>query len=248
MRKILVLALAAAGICLSQAASAADLGTAPVYRKAPPAPVWSWTGSYIGGFVGGATSAGDTRTSDPFALANPQASYKLGTSFIGGTTSGYNWQFAPNWLIGYEGETGYIDLKSTGALPANPAFFGETRMGQFYSAWTARFGYVMDKSLFYVKGGATLTRFETGVFNTAVPFGIEDHKYVFGYAVGAGWEYAIDPKWSVKAEYLYLGYDKDFTYTGVTNGGVFTATTHFSGVHTGKVGLLYKFDWFSLLR
>ncbi|EKS41182.1 hypothetical protein [Afipia broomeae] len=44
MRKIAVLLLAAAGVSLAGAASAADLGTAPIYRKAPPVQVFSWTG------------------------------------------------------------------------------------------------------------------------------------------------------------------------------------------------------------
>ena len=53
MRKIAVLLLAAAGVGLAGAASAADLGTAPIYRKAPPpVQVFSWTGGYIGGYVG----------------------------------------------------------------------------------------------------------------------------------------------------------------------------------------------------
>ena len=51
MRKIALLVLAA-GLGLASAASAADM--APMYRKAPVAPTWSWTGSYIGLYVGGA--------------------------------------------------------------------------------------------------------------------------------------------------------------------------------------------------
>lgn len=247
MREVAVLFLAAAGFGLSQAASAADLGTAPIYRKAPPAPVFTWTGSYIGGYLGGATSAQNASTVFPAAAQFP-ATYKLGSSFIGGYTGGYNWQFAPNWLIGYEGETGYMKLKGSGLFPNSVAAFGQTEAGSLYSAWTARLGYVSDRSLLYVKGGATLVRFESGVFNPPMGFGIQDHKYQLGYAVGGGWEYAIDPKWSVKAEYLYLGFDKDYTFSGVSTGGPATGTTRLPGIHTGKVGLNYKWDWFSLLR
>ena len=88
MRKIAVLLLAAAGVSLSGAASAADLGTAPIYRKAPPVQVFSWTGGYIGGYVGGAFSAKDAVSGVPVdgaglpVFAGPAASYKYDSGFI----------------------------------------------------------------------------------------------------------------------------------------------------------------------
>lgn len=265
MRKIAVLLVAAAGVSLSGAASAADLGTAPIYRKAAPvvAP-FTWTGSYIGGYVGGATAAEDGSTSNPingaggFWNANPvNTGYGLGSSFIGGYTSGYNWQFAPNWVLGYEGETGYLRIHGSGVQ--NPPGVsnglndtnGITRIGDWYSAYTARLGYAWDRSLVYVKGGAAVVRVEAGVSdNVANTLETIQHKWKVGYVVGGGWEYAFDNRWSVKAEYLYLGLDTDFTTTGNStpaNVQYFT-TTHIPGIHTGKVGLNYKFDWFSLLR
>ncbi len=49
----------------------------------------------------------------------------------------------------------------------------------------------------------------------------------------------------MKAEYLYLGFDKDVTNTGNLNGNtgtqVFTTTT-LNGIHTVKAGVNYKFD------
>lgn len=236
MRKIAVLLLAAAGVSLAGAASAADLGTAPIYRKAPPVEVFTWTGSYVGLYIGGA-SGNTVRTTDSFLGAT--TSYDLGSSVIGGYTGGYNLQLSPSWLIGYESETGYMKLKGSALYPGT-ALNAATETGSLYSVWAARLGYVMDKSLLYVKGGAVLTRFDSSSRNGTV----SDHEFEFGYAVGGGWEYAFAPKWSVKAEYLYLGFDKDLSFgpPGLV------ATSHFGGVHTGKVGVNYKFDWFSLLR
>ncbi len=247
MRKIGLLVFTAAVLGIASAASAADMGAAaPIYSKAPaPAPVWSWSGSYIGGFVGGASGASDFTNTNPFAVT-PPASYKLGSTFIGGYTSGYNWQLSPSWLLGYEGETGYIHVKTQGVFPTAAPAFGETQVGNFYNVWAARLGYVTGSSLIYAKGGAVLTRFDTGVFTGGAAGGFTNHNYALGYAVGGGWEYALDTKWSIKAEYLYLGFDKDFTYSGLTP--VVASTTHFSGLHTGKVGLNYKWDWFNFLR
>lgn len=254
MRKIAVFLLAAAGVSLAGAASAADLGAKPIYRKAPPVEVFTWTGGYIGGYVGGAFGAKDATTGLPVNAAGvatpfggPAASYDLGSSVIGGYTSGYNWQFAPNWVIGYEGETGYIGTKGSSNYVGSATSIATTRADGLYSVWAARFGYAVDRSLIYVKGGATLVDFETGVSNGTAGTHIDtmQRKYRFGYAIGGGWEYAIDNKWSVKAEYLYLGFDNDVTTMGNLNGNsgtqVFTTTT-LPGIHTAKVGLNYKFD------
>jgi len=253
MRKIAVLLLAAAGVSLAGAASAADLGAKPIYRKAPPpVQVFTWTGGYIGGYVGGAFADGDNVTGVPVdgagapIFVSPAASYKYNSSVIGGYTSGYNWQFAPNWVIGYEGETGYIGVKGSSAYAGSPTSIATTRAEGLYSVWAARFGYAFDRSLVYVKGGAALVDFETGV-SDSTPGGHIDtmhKKYRLGYAIGGGWEYALDNKWSVKAEYLYLGFDNNITTTGNWTGPptqVWT-TTSLSGIHTAKVGLNYKFD------
>ncbi len=263
MRKISLLVVAAASVAFAGAASAADIAAKPIYTKAPPpAPVWSWTGSYIGGYVGGAWS--DPCASIPVngagvPLPGPTgpACYNLGSTWIAGYTGGYNWQFAPNWLLGYEGETGYMKLRGASFYPGSATLFAGTNTGDLYSTYTARLGYVMDKSLFYAKGGAAIVQFENFIANTAGTVVLTDKKYRFGYAVGGGWEYAFDPKWSIKAEYEYLGFSGSSSSAGligfstaIRGGGVTqeTATTSLQGIHTAKVGLNYKWDWFSLLR
>ena len=95
MRKLLI-AVTLVGLSAAPVI-AADIAARP-YTKAPVAPSWSWTGSYIGGYVGGATKAKDAFTSPPVlgtgVIFNGDipTSYGLGSSFIGGLTSGYNWQ------------------------------------------------------------------------------------------------------------------------------------------------------------
>jgi len=58
MKKTSIALLAAASLlAITQAASAADMSR-PIYKAPPPvAPVWSWTGFYIGGHLGGAWSS-----------------------------------------------------------------------------------------------------------------------------------------------------------------------------------------------
>ena len=59
----------------------------------------------------------------------------------------------------------------------------------------------------------------------------------FGWAVGAGIEHAFLPNWSLKGEYLYLGFDKVRSFNA-TPGEAFE---HRNEVHTAKIGLNYRF-------
>jgi outer membrane immunogenic protein len=117
------LAVAAGVLCLGiTAASAADLaqpGPAPVpYYKAPVAPVWSWSGFYVGGDVGAkwgdnkwtATSLRDPPgaiggTQLPIDSTSPADYNTVAARF--GAYAGYNWQFARTWVAGIEGDYGY---------------------------------------------------------------------------------------------------------------------------------------------
>ena len=83
--------LAGAAIGVAELASAADLAPLPV------APRFSWTGCYVGGYIGFATAntwqSTDLGSSAPFSPigANPW-SYSENTSFVGGGNVGCNYQ------------------------------------------------------------------------------------------------------------------------------------------------------------
>ena len=69
----------------------ADLG-ARHYNKAPAyaAPLYNWTGFYIGGHVGGAFSG--SNNFNGLVLSDYSA------RVLGGVQAGADWQFAPNWV------------------------------------------------------------------------------------------------------------------------------------------------------
>jgi outer membrane immunogenic protein len=101
-------------------AVAADLPAAmPV--KAPPAvvPLYTWTGFYIGGNVGGVTEHA-SGTSDfldsgeipPFST-NPQHNSFSNTRVIGGAQGGYNWQFSPWGVLGFEADWDFTNSGSS---------------------------------------------------------------------------------------------------------------------------------------
>jgi outer membrane immunogenic protein len=256
----IILVVSAAG-AIVDAASAADL-PARIYTKTPVAAPFTWTGSYVGLYVGGASASGNAVTTDPVSPAGipyngvAPVAYGLDASFIAGYTGGYNYQFAPNWVVGYEGEMGYMRFRGSAIMNPLPAGNSDTTastgIGDWYSAYTARLGYAVDRSLIYLKGGLAIARIETGVLDVtpAPTLDTMSHKWRAGYAVGGGWEYAFDAKWSLKAEYLYLGIENNFATFGVPSGFVVadSSTTRIPGIHTGKIGLNYKWDWFGMLR
>jgi len=252
----------------SAAASAADL--APRYTKAPPAPVvavYNWTGFYIGGFVGGAFADGNASSTEPATagglLYNGTGlnnSYSLSNSVIAGGTIGYNWQPAgSNWVIGLEGEAGYLhldrtiqDINAFNAGLALPDSLDHTRIGDWYGVIAGRAGFTFNQALIYAKGGAAFVNknysFADNCTTGACGGGIlnlSNNRTQVTWAAGGGIEYALTPNWSIKGEYLYLATRESYSQSGAGGGTAAGATytnTHTDpGVHTAKFGVNYRF-------
>ena len=124
MQKLVVLVVT---LAFSGSAYAADMAV-----KAPPSPVAAanWTGFYVGAQAGGALSKNaDTWTgNDPISIAvatgtngtagnQPLASpYNVNRNgVVGGFELGYNWQFDPHWLLGFETDFSGSSVHGAGA-------------------------------------------------------------------------------------------------------------------------------------
>ena len=257
MRKIAL--AAAATIGMLSAASAADLPVRyPSPMPPPPVilPVFSWTGCYLGGFAGGAWG-NDVAAYDDNNLAGQPGppfdawSYKLGSSFIGGGTAGCNWQpIGTPFVAGVEGEFGYLNLSGSGFDPLDPLgpnnILSSTRIGDWYGMITGRLGYAWDRTLLYVKGGAAFLNIQTSVSDVVTGFSASTSNTEATWTLGGGLEWAFNPNWSIKAEYMYIGLDNTVSDCG------FLATTFCydhrpRGISTAKVGLNYRFNGQALL-
>src|SRR5258705_119466 len=110
MRRLIAAAIAFTTLTVS--ALAADL---PVRPYAPPvvAPLgYNWNGFYIGAHLGGAWASRDfNQTIAGAALV--EAGTNKPSGIMGGGQVGYNWQVAPNWLLGVEADVSGADLKDT---------------------------------------------------------------------------------------------------------------------------------------
>jgi outer membrane immunogenic protein len=209
-------------------ASAADL-PARTYTKAPAvvAPVYNWTGFYIGVNAGGAWGQFDPTTTTVFsptgyfattsvpAIALAGAQRINSSGFTGGLTAGYNWQ-ASNYVLGLESDFNYFGVKGSATGTAiypccAPSAF--TVNSSVSSDWLitlrGRAGVLVTPALLlYGTGGLAVANVKgnflfTDTFATArESASISTTRY--GWTAGGGGEYALMNGWSVKAEYLYV--------------------------------------------
>ena len=199
MKKLL---LASAGILALgiASASAADMRrAAPAPMKAPAyvAPVFTWTGPYVG--INGGYGWGSSEFTAPLGGGSIDTDGWL----IGGTL-GYNWQTGP-FVIGLEGDIAWSGIKGSTACGGTSC---EVRNNWLGTA-RGRLGYAMGSFMPYVTGGLAVGNVKTTVA------GIGDTSDTnVGWTVGAGLEAQISGPWSAKLEYLYVDLGESDTVLG----------------------------------
>src|SRR6202030_894590 len=145
MKKFLLGTVALVALGAAAPAMAADLAARP-YTKAPAyaAPIYNWTGFYIGGHVGGAFSS-DSNFNGLTTGNNGNG------RFLGGLQGGADYQFAPNWVVGIEGQYSWLGNNNGGVI--FPGGLVYTNNQRALASVTGRVGYTWGPALLYVKGG-----------------------------------------------------------------------------------------------
>ena len=231
MKKFLLATVAL--IALGAPALAADLAARP-YTKAPPvvAPIYNWTGFYIGGHVGGAF--GNDNNFNGLVVGNNNDA-----RFLGGVQVGADYQFAPNWVLGVEGQYSWIGGNNNGVLFPNGYLY--TNDQRAIGSITGRIGYTWGPALLYVKGGYAYSDNRETLVLGGVPQAFAfDHSHKDGWTVGAGLEYMFAQNWSAKAEYQYYDFGNS---TFVTPVALAPFGSFRNDEHTVKVGLNYRFNF-----
>src|SRR5689334_6064347 len=198
MKPFLLTTVAIAVLGAAWGAHAADFAYRAPTKAAPyAAPLYNWTGLYIGAHAGGAFSSSDNFSG-------------LGTGnngngrFVGGLQAGGDWQFAPNWVVGAEAQYSWLS-GNVGAI--FPGGFAYTNNQRGLGSITGRVGYTWGPGMVYVKGGYAYSDNNETVTVAGVPAAfIIDGDHRNGYTVGAGIEYMFAPNWSAKAEYQYYNF------------------------------------------
>ena len=235
------------------AACAADLPVkAPI--KAPPL-VYTWTGWYVGGNVGGAWSA---NTNAGFAggpgtavfFANNEFPTSLGlnpSGVIGGAQIGYNWQTSTKWVFGFEADiqgSGYKGTSAAFVSTPTGGFVPFTTQIEQHSNWFGTFrgrvGFLASPNLLlYGTGGLAYGLTETSFSTIATGFTLGTCPVSFtctigaaastrvGWTAGAGGEWMFAQKWSAKLEYLYMDLGTQ-SATGLTTSAFFVPPIAFT--------------------
>jgi outer membrane immunogenic protein len=219
---------AAALVAVAGPAYAADL---PLKAVAPPAPVYDWTGFYIGGNLGGGFAASTlTGFSGSPGLAANFAAGQFPTvlapgagGLIGGGQIGYNWQVSPLWVVGLESDgqySGYKGRSSVMPTPTGPLVPFATSVEQhsdWYGTFRGRAGILATPSvLLYGTGGVAYGQTEASFSTVATGFAIPCPVALpcaagsaatstrVGWTAGAGFEIMSVPHWIFRVEYLYM--------------------------------------------
>jgi outer membrane immunogenic protein len=213
MKKAFGLAVTAALMAApALAAELAPPAPTPYYKApAPVEPVCMWCGFYIGANVGG--SWGNARSS--FDAPGFPAFFSDTThpdGVIGGGQLGYNWQVG-NAVFGIESDIQGSDQRDSLSLAALATPLGAVGLSQadkenWFGTTRGRLGFAPGGSnwLLYGTGGVAYGDVHSA-FTLTTPIGaatVSNSATRVGWTGGGGLEYMFLPRWSVKAEYLYM--------------------------------------------
>jgi len=256
MTKLLLIGVTAATMTVVGSANAADMAL-----KAPPIVpiVYPWTGCYVGGNAGIATGTKIFQDVPPGHIIDPSSpgggSVTDGIfGGIGGGQVGCDYQFSPNFVVGFQGN---FDAANISGSVNDPLYTGlhtlqlNANVDSLFGA-VGRVGYTPGSGLlWYVEGGAAWAH------DTYSPLGgtLGDVPAVtytsasetrLGGVIGAGFEMFVTPNITVFAQY-------DHYFFGTTNlpftcnSGGCGATTSFVSItqdlNTWRVGANWRFVW-----
>lgn len=224
----------------------------PVGALATPVTSYSWTGFYLGlslGLNGGnyqykpveveAISAGEPEEPTQNRILNSAS------GGVFGIQGGYLYHLPSNIVVGAEADWNWADYRSS-MVVSEVSGKGEAeselaklRVGGF-GTLRARLGYAYGPILPYVTGGVAIGRnsylFAEGAEEPGQLPVAKRGRTNWGYTIGAGLEYAINPVLRLKTEYLYTSF-ASFKAVGLENVN-FKLASSFNMV---RVGLNYSF-------
>ena len=276
--RVILAGMSLAITCAMSFAVTAEPSSAPSKKNSRSTAVFSWTGFYLGGNVGGGTSHIDfdgtgifmTKGAvDPFAFANTGTA----AGILAGGQVGFNYELPAHVVLGIEGDldgssfhglTTFCSTGTGGSLAGHGANceISNNKIVDF-STVRGRVGYVFDdRLLVYGTGGFAWEKSSTSTIVTCltVTGSCPPHTVKFtdgssaasatlsGWVAGAGVEWALTPRWILRAEYLHMVFDRaseDFSALGTESKVPFTLggrSSMSNDIDLGRVGISYLFN------
>ncbi|WJR79186.1 outer membrane beta-barrel protein [Bradyrhizobium sp. NP1] len=244
--KMLVLAsVGLVALGMAAPASAADMAV-----KAPPppivAPIYNWSGFYIGANGGGAWSSQciNITAVSGVAAAEAEGCRDASGGVVGGQI-GYRWQTPSSWVFGLEAQGDWANIRTSRTSLFFPLDTWRSTVDGL-GLFTGQIGYAWNASLFYVKGGAAVANQRWDLFNNATGVGLASAERTrWGGTVGVGWEYGFAPNWSAGIEYDHIFSESDnrtFVTPGLAPITSLTVNTR-SDIDMVTARINYHFNW-----
>jgi outer membrane immunogenic protein len=248
MKKFLLATVGVLALGMAAPATAADMAARP-YTKAPPpvvAPIYDWSGFYIGANGGYATSRNcwsfESFTGLPFTAG--QGCHDADGGTVGGQI-GYRWQ-AGTFVFGLEAQGNWADMN--GSSVSSPAFVvapGDLTINsnlRAFGLFTGQVGYAWNNVLLYAKGGAAVVdnRFSHTFTGTNVLINTANDT-TWGASVGAGLEFGFAPNWSMGVEYNHIFLERDTFSFAASPVGVATTNSIGQDVDMITARINYRF-------
>jgi outer membrane immunogenic protein len=201
MRKFLFGTIGIVAASFAAPALAADMAV-----KAAPvpyvAPMYNWSGFYIGGNGGWAQSRNCWDFIPVAGGIIPDGCRDRSGGVVGGQL-GYRWQ-TNQFVFGLEAQGDWADLSNTRFSLFNPAFSTRTKTDGI-GLFTGQIGYAWNAALVYLKGGAAVTSNRFSILDSLTGFEFASASSTrWGGTVGVGFEYGFSPNWSAGLEYDHL--------------------------------------------
>lgn len=201
---------------------------------------------YYAGLIGG---YGDSSmdTSDTFPPASFfDNSFDLSGGLIG-ITVGRNFQMYDNWVFGVELDAALANID--GAKKGTSGEYIKAELDGILTA-RARLGYALGEEkqfLPFVTAGVAAGHYKVGAFggvsadpDDPVGNAVKESDWLGGYSLGAGLEYLVNQRVSIKADYLFTRFEGSITTDPIIpQGTVFLWPVEFDpdDVHVWRLGL-----------
>ena len=230
------------------------LGVSPT-RESP----LRWSGPHLGLVSGyatqnrGAVCVNGSKTCSADVVTNIAAKP---AGLIAGFEAGYDLRLKSDIVLGVEADLSLLPVSKT-ATEWESAYYYHSSRSKYAALGTlrGRAGYVFSSALMYVTGGLALAQVEDsfseynsdGTLYASANDGIVRHSaFKFGWALGAGAEYAFSKNWSVKGEYLHTQFAPTTMDIGTAYYGDRSKTGYIIGKYRHsldifRTGLAYSF-------
>jgi outer membrane immunogenic protein len=175
--------------------------------------VRDWSGVYVGVLAGGSLSGFDVRSSFPDTERFNDSQIFSASGSMVGAEIGWNIQ-RDAFVYGLAADVSYLLTDGTGIIDVideDEIYRGDH---SFFATARAKIGYSTGKTLAYVTGGLAVANADLSYENysdrtrTVLDSPIENKREtLIGYTIGAGLEFGLSRSVSLKAEYLYTGFE-----------------------------------------